>query len=1005
MFAKKMLYSSMLSLVLGFNCSEMILGMEEGSELCVTSQKETNILSPTLAHMKAFLGEDFVDGQDSLEENVRRFWGNSKFTPHNCLGLQHIELDDSLCKILCDLIKYEQAEYEKGNIVLYHGTSGKTLFMYQYYAALFSKLEESYLGDFILRGEHFWAIDPTTGLQFKTINDFRNVALAHYGPNAQTGCIFMDFFRSMAIGTLHCNVTLSAGPGTSLSSASSVGFLCNSFRATSRKLEDLLSLPLLLRGMPKDQVSRCGAEIKKLFKEFYCDNQDKNGGILAISVPRDKIDELAMSVWMGGRRYNPSIYKLSEKICSILKIVDPTQKDSLCKWLEMREHFNQDELIAYLSNSILHGRITVSDFEKKQLSEEIESYFADYDKDSSLKAIIQGIVEASEKKLQAAELDRLTNEVILYLHPDVKFHIYGTYRYQLDEVKSQQLKIRLNELVDDHIGRLRAVDNESVVSRFIEYGYIQQAAKLIDDSSRQNPQNLKQYIGNVLQAMQKGFIEVLDYWEQSIIREPMLTVLSEREQEVFRYVLFDIIKPHCLSNILKTNTQFLSNLKKDIFSHMLLCFSYDDKLVETLLKANQGNVELFAHALFHNEEYINPQSMPIFIKYGFSFDPNSDEGRKHLESWIDCVKQSRFIKIRDNAQITACIMKCYQSELESHEDLRQQLLKIIIQALYNGCDAYVNMNDGGYSVTINRHCYQLPWQEVDLLSIPTNTNSALLARYLTHKLKRTYSTKLVEKFCKLQTTMYEYYIDMQSPASHTWLDLLKTANNFEEAEALIDKLDSLNIVFLNLGIMDNFQETKDFVRENAIVGEEKQCAEDFVNQKMIDYLEKQIDIWKRCSTMERDSHNTEKSMPVYMRIAYSKSHCLSASFGLDIFEEIWKYNLHSRLPICMYTKDDNVGDRLERIILSNPALWQNESLVRAIVLERILLERFSDKYSTELEEGFFRLSPFDQCITIIHSDLRNDFIKRLAERVWLPNTDITLKEAISILQSYNLLQD
>ena len=147
-------------------------------------------------------------------------------------------------------------------------------------------------------------------------------------------------------------------------------------------------------------------------------------------------------------------------------------------------------------------------------------------------------------------------------------------------------------------------------------------------------------------------------------------------------------------------------------------------------------------------------------------------------------------------------------------------------------------------------------------------------------------------------------------------------------------------------------------------------------------------------------------MPVYMRIAYSKlSHCLNASFGLDIFEEIWKYNLHSELHVFMYTKDDNVGDRLERIILSNPALWQNESLVRAIVLERILLERFSNKYSGELEEGFFRLSPFDQCITIIHSDLRNDFIKRLAERVWLPNTDITLKEAISILQSYNLLQD
>ncbi len=163
MIFRKVAFCSIFSLILGNAlcvdldpitenvqkvCVSEVKGLykEDSEERSIIDQNLFKDLAPTLAIMKMFLKDDFkpltgdkAGVKKNLRDNVEAFFGSEKFIPHRG-GRQEIILDRELTDILCDLIKREQKEALKGNVTLYHGMTGSNLFVYKYFARLFSQI-------------------------------------------------------------------------------------------------------------------------------------------------------------------------------------------------------------------------------------------------------------------------------------------------------------------------------------------------------------------------------------------------------------------------------------------------------------------------------------------------------------------------------------------------------------------------------------------------------------------------------------------------------------------------------------------------------------------------------------------------------------------------------------------------------------------------------------------------------------------------------------------------
>ena len=249
----------------------------DGTYSCLScSQNLYDELAPTLKIMKMFLKKKFLPLPGGLRDNVQAFFGSRKFTPpKNSMGDQYFELDDELTNILCELIEKEQHEMTKGYVTFWHGCTGDMLFMYKYYAHLFSRLMGDNLGEYVLRGDHLYARNPggKTGL-FNSIHELRDTY--HVGEGDE---VVGDYGQYINVSSLHANIALSVGPSTSRSTASSVGFMCNSFNAKKEKLIDIISTTLLLQGMSLAEANAGANQVQELFQKYFPDSS-KNGGIL-----------------------------------------------------------------------------------------------------------------------------------------------------------------------------------------------------------------------------------------------------------------------------------------------------------------------------------------------------------------------------------------------------------------------------------------------------------------------------------------------------------------------------------------------------------------------------------------------------------------------------------------------------------------------------------------------------------------------------------------------------
>ncbi|MBE6446994.1 MAG: hypothetical protein E7015_00685 [Alphaproteobacteria bacterium] len=271
-------------------------------------------LGPSLKLMKLYMRDDFKSLPENLETDVRAFFSSKEYTPHDChhVDMQEIEYDETLCRTICDLIRNEQRQAREGKVTLYHGLSGELFFAYRYLAEFFSNLTDSNKGEFVLRGDQFYARNPETNEDFKSMDEiqkfYKKKYPMHDGFYDSNG--IGDYGRGINVKTIHCNIALSAGPNTSRTTASSVGFMCQSSSVRGCKIFDLICSSLVLHGMPLDDACRSATEVKNLYKEFFSNPNKKNGGILALSMSKKVADDLALHVEVGGKPYDLSNLEL-----------------------------------------------------------------------------------------------------------------------------------------------------------------------------------------------------------------------------------------------------------------------------------------------------------------------------------------------------------------------------------------------------------------------------------------------------------------------------------------------------------------------------------------------------------------------------------------------------------------------------------------------------------------------------------------------------------------------
>lgn len=302
----------------GFSCA-----IESSQQNRVENQDAREDLpdKPTMDLIKvaSFLTKLWSYSDSTDKEFVDSFWNDDCLRGENTVS--EVTLDDSLRNILLELIEREKEEARKGNVVLYHALNGFVLFAYKYFGSLLPEIDKQPSTELLLRGNKLQFTNPDTNRMFESISEVRK----HCGVS-DTGSA-QDYLNGISRLIMHTNLTLSAGSLTSDSKISSVALFCGngSFNWSKSGVMEMISDELVLRGLPLLEAKQCAKEVIELFEKYYLIKADEinkaggqNNGLLAISVPYDKLDEVAVNAVGGGAIQNntPSVMTVLKNLHS-----------------------------------------------------------------------------------------------------------------------------------------------------------------------------------------------------------------------------------------------------------------------------------------------------------------------------------------------------------------------------------------------------------------------------------------------------------------------------------------------------------------------------------------------------------------------------------------------------------------------------------------------------------------------------------------------------------------
>lgn len=673
---KKVICCSVLSFILG-NASCMNLDPMKGDtqNTCFSDVKDLQDkffgkkqaayqelfedLAPTLAIMRMFLKDDFkpltgdeASIKNNLRDNVKAFFGSDRFTPYGG-SRQEIILDEELTDILCNMIEREQKESLKGNVTLYHGMTGSNLFVYKYFARLFSHLTGQDLGEFILRGDHLYAINPKTGKLFKTLQELKS---SYEFKN--------DYDRGLDVSALQCNIALSVGPGTSLSTASSVELFCNSYSVTDYGVSRLITPALVLQGISIADARESAAKAEGLFNKYF---SDLGGSLLTISLPIKEANRLAKHIWMGGKEYDPVMY------AGLFSIYNEFFKDSpdyekrnkLEKLEEIIGSINANTSISEIVEKIRDAYLWIDEEQKEPLAARLKDFGAlpKAGNTSSISYLLENLKNSSNKDLSKDDVCSLTNEISLYLHPKMKAEIFGTFHHPLPKEDMKLLDAEIDKLAASHSeliinSKNKPVEGSFVIPRkvvpnkftsyqidllpiFIGRGLLSDAKQIIDQHPNflENVEIARLVLSSTLKALYDGYDEVLEFIETNCGINKLLSKIPEDELYPFLHMCARKNTDVAIGKLLKSLDN--TGLDDRVFADLLLAFfdnscSAPDLSLDSVL----GEKELsqgVMRAIFSRMGFMRERpdgAVELFLNKGFSFNPNEEKGKEHLEELL-----------------------------------------------------------------------------------------------------------------------------------------------------------------------------------------------------------------------------------------------------------------------------------------------------------------------------------------------------------------------------------
>ena len=1074
---KKIAFSGILSLLLGYTawgtnisdlsmvgCAPNIRTTSESSTSIVT--KDSHLyeqLGPTLALMKMFLREDFKPLPSGLKDNVQAFFSSEKYNPHDCMAaeMQRIEYDDELGGILCDLIRNEQEQAKKGNVTLYHGLSGEMFFIYRYLAEFFSALTDQDLGKFIFRGDHLYAKNPTNGKIFQNMREIQEFYRSGYFGKIDNSYGIGDYRRGIDKMTMHCNIALSASPNTSKTTASSVGFMCQSFSVNEHKIFDIVCSAFVLQGMSIIDARRSAAEVEDFCNNIFAVQNKKNGGIFAISMPKEVSDNLALHVMSGGLQYDLSYIKLLNELKAFFQASGEYQKV-----LYSLRSYTSDTLISDWAETIKNafGAMDLS-VEKKQELEKILQSFLDsrVSNGTSISYLLECLQNAVSHSQSDEDIRNLTNEISLYLHPLVKMDIQGFLRHPMSTDTQTEFDLKLRKLASAHANlilssRMKPIDGafliprHSAISESAEYqidaipfliglGKLEEVKKIAIQNPRfyENATIRKLLIGKALQGLGEGFKSILDYVEQ-ICEKSFFSLLPPEHLDLFINIAIKKDKYQVLDHLFKfgISEQMLVNMLSSIFhanfiycsggNYLIYCSegNYLDKMLETQPLSQTAMENIILHG---DPAILVAESIISFIKHGFSFNPNETKGKEHLNAWLEICKKHQHL-----ASSIIDIIEHYKLTYENAKDLYVFVTNEQIQSYHfddGSSKVDYEMLENSYKVKIGELEVIVPFTDLDKFFIAPYSyeDKSRIAEHLSQRFGRVYDIDLISAFVSLQYSIKRngyVFVSLGVPENYKWLAELKNVKTLDEAKQLVYELDDLNILLQNLHLLDNLPEVQEQAESRfmsfsfgkiANFNYLKTTREHIVNEWFEKILKEYKTISEKSDIIHDYSAAADKKRSVFHDMLHQQGLPLSIATGiitdgydyefyfdlndvLVILSRMWKYNPSGFLLFNREQIQKNssfFNEFLENEMNLHPELIKDKEFVFKLFQIQPLPQSILND-KRKLKELFFMLNAHEQRIILFE----NNNLKELAKEVQYPGTSFSIGEVESILADYGL---
>lgn len=371
---------------------------------------------------------------------------------------------------------------------------------------------------------------------------------------------------------------------------------------------------------------------------------------------------------MGGEEYDPVV--TSEVYSSYKQSLGSYDKGyvgyELIRMMKLIKSINNN-----MSNEEIFEKLKDSyfswDVDKNKLAEQLKHFSSLRSSDRSFVSyLLENLKNSLDKDLSEEDVYFLTNEMYLYLHPEMKAKIFGTFRHPLSEEDAKSLDQEIDGLAAYHAKLIIDSKNEPVKGSFviprkerkkekkevsngatsyridllpifIERGRITEAEQIIEQHPDflENVEIARLVLSSTLKALYDNYDEVLKFIKTNCDINTLLSKIPEDELYPFLHMFSRKNTNVAIGKLLKSSEIKNDRVLSDLISGFLGSgYIAPDLSLTSIFEGKQLSQQVIEKVLSRIKFGEGGVDVEFFKKNEFSFDPNEKEGREHLEELL-----------------------------------------------------------------------------------------------------------------------------------------------------------------------------------------------------------------------------------------------------------------------------------------------------------------------------------------------------------------------------------